>query len=199
VPIHRGCDVTEFAQDETGVDVELSDGRSFRAEYLVGCDGGRSLVRKQAGIDFAGWDASISYLIAEGEMTEPEWGLRRGEKGVNAIAKLEDGKRARVVLIEQQLMQGDEPTLGELREALVAVYGSDFGVRKVTWLSRFTDAARQAAAYRVRRVLLAGDAAHVHSPTGGQGLNVGVLDAVNLGWKLAQVIRGTSPENLLDS
>jgi 2-polyprenyl-6-methoxyphenol hydroxylase-like FAD-dependent oxidoreductase len=200
VPIHRGREVTGFAQDETGVDVELSDGRSLRAKYLVGCDGGRSLIRRQAGIDFPGWDPSISYLIAEGEMTdEPAWGIRRGERGINALGKLEDGKRVRVVLIEQDVRQGDEPTLDELRDALIAVYGTDYGVHKVTWLSRFTDAARQAASYRERRVLLAGDAAHVHSPTGGQGLNIGVQDAVNLGWKLAQVIRGTSQESLLDT
>ena len=200
VPIYRGREVTGFAQDDTGVDVELSDGRSLRAKYLVGCDGGRSLIRKKAGIDFPGWDPSTSYLIAEVEMTEePEWGIRRGEKGINALGKLEDGKRVRVVLIEQHVGQGDEPTLGDLREALIAVYGTDYGVHNATWLSRFTDMARQAASYRERRVLLAGDAAHVHSPAGGQGLNIGVQDAVNLGWKLAQVVNGTSPESLLDT
>ena len=200
VPIYRGREVTGFAQDDTGVDVELSDGRSLRAKYLVGCDGGRSLIRKKAGIDFPGWDPSVSYLIAEVEMTEePAWGIRRGEKGINALGKLEDGKRVRVVLIEPHVRQGDEPTLDDLREALIAVYGTDFGVHNVTWLSRFTDMARQAASYRERRVLLAGDAAHVHSPAGGQGLNIGVQDAVNLGWKLAQVVNGTSPESLLDT
>jgi 2-polyprenyl-6-methoxyphenol hydroxylase-like FAD-dependent oxidoreductase len=200
VPIHRGREVTGFAQDDTGVDVELSDGRSLRAQYLVGCDGGRSVVRKSAGIDFPGWEASISYLIAEVEMTgEPELGIRRGEKGINGLGRLEDGKRVRAVLIEQQLRQGDAPTLADLREALIAVYGSDYGAHDVTWLSRFTDTARQAASYRAQRVLLAGDAAHVHSPAGGQGLNIGVQDAVNLGWKLAQVVKGTSPESLLDT
>ena len=192
--------MTGFAQDDTGVDVELSDGGSLRAKYLVGCDGGRSLIRKKAGIDFPGWDPSVSYLIAEVEMAEePAWGIRLGEKGINALGKLEDGKRVRVVLIEPHVRQGDEPTLDDLREALIAVYGTDFGVHNVTWLSRFTDMARQAASYRERRVLLAGDAAHVHSPAGGQGLNIGVQDAVNLGWKLAQVVKGTSPESLLDT
>ncbi len=200
VTTYRGREVTGFAQDDTGVDVELSDGRSLRGEYLVGCDGGRSLIRRKAGIDFPGWDASISYLIAEVEMTEePAWGIRRGERGVNALGKAEDGKRVGVVLVEPQVRQGDEPTLGELREALIAVYGTDFGVRNPTWLSRFTDMARQAASYRNGRVLLAGDAAHVHAPSGGQGLNIGVQDAVNLGWKLAQVVRRTSPESLLDT
>src|SRR5262249_45198787 len=154
----------------------------------------------QACIDFPGWDASTSYLIAEVEMTqEPAWGVRRGEKGVNALGKLEDGKRVRAVLVEPSVGKTDDPTLQDLRDALVGVYGTDFGVRNPTWLSRFTDMARQAASYRNRRVLLAGDAAHVHAPAGGQGLNIGVQDAVNLGWKLAQVVRGTSPENLLDT
>lgn len=110
-----------------------------------------------------------------------------------------DGNRARIVLREEQVRRGDEPTLDELRETLIALYGTDFGVHAVTWLSRFTDMTRQAATYRDRRVLLAGDAAHVHSPNGGQGLNLGVQDAVNLGWKLAQVVNGISDERLLDT
>jgi 2-polyprenyl-6-methoxyphenol hydroxylase-like FAD-dependent oxidoreductase len=200
VTFYRAREVTGFAQDDAGVSVELSDGRSLRAQYLVGCDGGRSRIRKQAGIDFPGWDAATSYLIAEVEMTEePAWGVRRGPQGVNAIGKLDDGKRARVVLVEPHAGRDEEPSLKDLREALAAVYGTDFGVRNPTWLSRFTDMARQAASYRERRILLAGDAAHVHAPAGGQGLNLGVQDAVNLGWKLAQVVRGTSPESLLDT
>jgi 3-(3-hydroxy-phenyl)propionate hydroxylase len=200
VKFYRGLEVTGFVQDDTGVDVALSDGRSLRAKYLAGCDGGRSLIRKKAGIDFPGWEASTSYLIAEVEMAdEPAWGIRRGEKGVNALGKLEGGKRVGVVLVEPDVRKGDEPTLQDLRDAFIAAYGTDFGVRNPTWLSRFTDMARQAASYRDRRVLLAGDAAHVHSPTGGQGLNIGVQDAVNLGWKLAQVIKETSPESLLDT
>src|SRR4051812_2666347 len=200
VPIYRGREVTDFTQDDTGVDVKLSDGRSLRANYLIGCDGGRSLIRKKAGIDFPGWDPSTSYLIAEVETAEePEWGVRRGPKGINAFAKLDDGKSARVVLSEQQVRRGGEPTLRDVREALIGVYGTDFGLRSAIHISRFTDMARQAARYRDRRVLLAGDAAHVHSPMGGQGLNIGVQDAVNLGWKLAQVIHGISPESLLDT
>jgi hypothetical protein len=130
---------------------------------------------------------------------EPAWGIRHGDKGINALGKLDDGKRVRVVLIEPEVRQGEVPALDDLSGALKAVYGTDFGVHDVTWLSRFTDATRQAAAYRAGRILLAGDAAHIHSPAGGQGLNLGVQDAVNLGWKLAQVVRGTSPESLLDS
>jgi 2-polyprenyl-6-methoxyphenol hydroxylase-like FAD-dependent oxidoreductase len=200
VPIIREREVTGIAQDETGVDVRLSDGRSLRAKYLVGCDGGRSLVRKDAGIEFPGWDASVSSLIAEVELREePEWGIRRDENGTQAIGKLEDGPRVSVVLTEPYSGQAGEPTLRELRQALVAVWGTDYGAYSPTWISRFTDTTRQAETYRKGRVLLAGDAAHVHYPVGGQGLNIGVQDAVNLGWKLAQVVAGTSPESLLDS
>jgi len=200
VPIYRGCEVTGFVQNETSVSVDLSDGRSLRAKYLVGCDGGRSLIRKKAGIDFPGWDASTSYLIAEIETAEePQWGIRRGEKGIKAIAKLEDGKRARIVLNEPEIGQSDKPTLSDLREALIAAYETDYGLRNAAYISRFTDMTRQAESYRRGRVLLAGDAAHVHSPHGGQGLNLSVQDAVNLGWKLAQVVDGTSPENLLET
>jgi len=197
---YRGRDVTGFVQDEARVDVELSDAQVIRARYLVGCDGGRSIVRKKAGIDFPGWDADISYLIFEAQMAdEPPWGLRNGPRGVYAIGKLEDGQRVRGVVTEQRLERGSEPTADDLRAALVGAYGADFGVHDITWLSRFTDAARQASTYRQGRVLLAGDAAHVHSPVGGQGLNIGMQDAVNLGWKLAQVVKGTSPESLLDT
>jgi 3-(3-hydroxy-phenyl)propionate hydroxylase len=200
VPVLRGREVTGFTEDRSGVDVELSDGQSLRAAHLVGCDGGRSLVRKIAAIDFPGWEPSTSYLIAEVEMAdEPAWGMRRDAKGTYALGKHEDGKRVGVVLRDEHVTQGEEPTQGELRAALVALYGTDFGLRRATFLSRFTDATRQAASYRKGRVLLAGDAAHVHSPVGGQGLNLGVQDAVNLGWKLAQVVSGTSPESLLDT
>ena len=200
VPIYRGREVTGFAQDDTGVDVELSDGESLRAGYLVGCDGGRSLIRKAAGIEFPGWDPTISHLIAEVEMAEePEWGSRRDAHGIHGLSRMEDGKTVRVMVTEQCLGRTGEPTLGDLSEELVAVYGTDFGIHSPAWISRFTDMARQAASYRDRRVLLAGDAAHVHYPTGGQGLNIGVQDAVNLGWKLAQVVRKTSPESLLDT
>jgi 3-(3-hydroxy-phenyl)propionate hydroxylase len=199
VPIYRGREVTGFAQEDTGVDVELSDGQSLRAEYLVGCDGGRSLIRKAAGIEFPGWDPSTSCLIAEVEMVEePEWGMRRDAIGVQALSRLEDGP-VRVLVTERHVGHTGEPTLRDLSEALIAVYGTDYGVHSPTSISRFTDMTRQAASYRYRRVLLAGDAAHVHFPVGGQGLNIGVQDAVNLGWKLAQVLKETSPESLLDT
>lgn len=211
VRTYHGSEVTGFAQDDSGVDVELSGDRSLRARYLVGCDGGRSVIRRAAGIGFPGWDPTVSNLIAEVETAEPpELGTRRDEKGIHGIGRLEyeirdgevvyaDSGPVRVVVTEQRLQVAGEPTLHDLSEALIAVYGTDFGVHSPAWISRFTDMTRQAAAYRAGRVLLAGDAAHVHSPAGGQGLGLGVQDAVNLGWKLAQVVHGTAPESLLDT
>jgi 2-polyprenyl-6-methoxyphenol hydroxylase-like FAD-dependent oxidoreductase len=211
VPIYRGCEVTGFAQDDTGVDVEVSERQSPRAEYLVGCDGGRSLIRRAAGIEFPGWDPTTSSLIAEVEMAEePELGIRRDDKGTHAFGRVEyelrDGEviykdegPVRVMVTEGRPGPASEPTLRDLSEGLIAVYGTDYGIHSPTWISRFTDMTRQAASYREGRVLLAGDAAHVHSPVGGQGLNTGVQDAVNLGWKLAQVVNRTSPEGLLDT
>ena len=200
-PVLREREVMGFVQDNDGVDVQLSDGGSIRAPYLVGCDGGRSTVRKLAGIDFPGVDASTSWMIAEVEMDEvPELGFRRDRAGNQAaIGQREPGEPYGVVLPEPEVDHAGPPTLDELRELLVAIYGTDFGLRGAGSISRFTDVSRQAAAYRRGRVLLAGDAAHVHPPQGGQGLNVGVQDAVNLGWKLAQVVKGTSPDALLDT
>jgi 2-polyprenyl-6-methoxyphenol hydroxylase-like FAD-dependent oxidoreductase len=198
VRIYYGREVVGFAQDGSGVDVELSDGEPLRAQYLVGCDGGRSVIRKAAGIEFPGWDPTRSNLIAEVEVTEqPPRGIRHDASGIHALHRLEDGKTFRVIVSERELGPSSEPTLHDLSEALITVYGTDFGIHSPTWISRFTDMTRQAAAYRDRRVLLAGDSAHVHYPAGGQGLSLGVQDAVNLGWKLAQVVKGTSPESLL--
>ena len=211
VPIYRGIEVTGFVQDDSGVDVALSDGQSLRAEYLVGCDGGRSLIRKAAGIEFPGSDPTVSNLIAEVEVTEqPKLGIHHNEFGAHGFSKLNyeirdgeiiylDGGPLRVMVTERQVGSGGEPTLRELSEALIDIFGTDYGIHSPTWISRFTDMTRQAASYRDRRVLLAGDAAHVHYPAGGQGLNLGVQDAVNLGWKLAQVVKKQSPDSLLDS
>ena len=211
VPLGYAREVTGFAQESRGVDVELSDGRPLRAEYIVGCDGGRSLVRKTAGIDFPGWDPTTSSLIALVEMTEePELGIRRDEVGMHALGRTEyeirdgqvvyaDSGPVGVMVTERHVGATAEPTLRELSDALVAVYGTDYGIHSPTFISRFTDATRQAATYRQGRILLAGDAAHVHAPDGGQGLNTGVQDAVNLGWKLAQVVKGLTPDTLLDT
>jgi 2-polyprenyl-6-methoxyphenol hydroxylase-like FAD-dependent oxidoreductase len=201
VNVQYGREVVGFTPDDAGAEVHLADGESLRAGYIVGCDGGRSVVRKTAGIDFPGWDPTRSNLIAEVQLTEePPAGARHDARGIHALHRMEDGRTFRVVVTEQQL--GDaagEPTLSDLSESLNAVYGTDFGAHEPTWISRFTDATRQAAHYRAGPVLLAGDAAHVHYPAGGQGLSLGVQDAVNLGWKLAQVVKGVSADGLLDT
>ncbi len=211
VTFYRGREVTGFVQDDTGVDVQVSEGQSLRAEYLVGCDGGRSVIRRAAGIEFPGWDPTMSSLIAEVEMTEePKLGMQRDARGIHGLGRrdyeIRDGKivfadkgPVRVMVTEDHVGGTTEPTLRDLSEGLISVYGTDFGAHSPTFISRFTDTTRQAATYRKGRVLLAGDAAHVHSPVGGQGLNTGAQDAVNLGWKLAQVIKRTSPESLLDT
>jgi 2-polyprenyl-6-methoxyphenol hydroxylase-like FAD-dependent oxidoreductase len=211
VPIYRGIEVTGFTQDDAGVDIELTSGRSLRAQYLVGCDGGRSLIRKAAGIDFPGSDPTTSNLIAEVEMTEtPELGIHRSALGIHSFGRMEyeirDGQVVYkdegpigVLVTEQHFGATADPTLRDLSDALIAACGTDYGVHSPTSITRFTDAARQAASYRKGRVLLAGDAAHVHPPDGGQGIQTGVQDAVNLGWKLAQVVHQTSPDSLLDT
>lgn len=211
VTVLRGRDVTGLAQDDDGVDVALSDGGSLRAGYLVGCDGGRSVVRKATGIAFPGWDATTSSLIGEVEMDgTPELGVHRGPAGIYAFGReqyeIRDGEivyadegPVRVMVTEMEVGPQTEPTLEDLRGALVTACGTDHGAHSPTWISRFSDMTRQAETYREGRVLLAGDAAHVHAPDGGHGLQMGVHDAVNLGWKLAQVVRGTSPTELLDT
>jgi len=208
---YRGTEVVGLVQDGSGVDVELAAGGGMRASYLVGCDGGRSVVRKAAGIGFPGWDPTRSNLIAEAEMVDPELGTREDEHGIHGIGRLDyeivDGEivwaqegPVRILLTEPEVVtSGEEPTLEDLRAGLLAVFGTDYGVHGLTSIARFTDVTRQADAYRKGRVLLAGDAAHIHAPEGAQGLQTGVQDAVNLGWKLAQVVHGTSPDSLLDT
>jgi 2-polyprenyl-6-methoxyphenol hydroxylase-like FAD-dependent oxidoreductase len=211
VMIYRGREVTAIAQDDTGVDVDLSGGDSLRAQYLVGCDGGRSRIRKAAGIAFPGFDPTTSSLIAEVEVAEePPWGIHRNALGTHAFGRaayeIRDGEvvyldrgPARVMVTEARVGPASEPTFGDLSAALIAAYGTDYGIHSPRRISRFTDMTRQAASYRNGRVLLAGDAAHVHAPDGGQGLQTGVQDAVNLGWKLAQVVNRISPDALLDT
>ncbi|MFE7784968.1 rifampin monooxygenase [Streptomyces nigrescens] len=204
--IRRGCEVVGLSQDEEGVTVELADGARLRSRYLVGCDGGRSAVRKLVGVGFPGEPATVETLLGEMEVTEDPATIAAVVEEVRkthlrfGVGPAEDGV-CRVVVPADGVAEdrATAPTLDEFKRQLRAFAGTDFGVHSPRWLSRFGDATRQAERYRVGRVLLAGDAAHIHPPTGGQGLNLGVQDAFNLGWKLAAAVSGWAPEGLLDS
>lgn len=209
--IRRGAEVVGLSQsddgDEDGVTVELAEGTRLRARYVVGCDGGRSAVRKLLGVGFPGEPATVETLLGEMEVTEDPATVaavvaevRRTQLRFGVAPPGEDGV-CRVVVPADGVAEdrATAPTIEEFRQRLRAVAGTDFGVHSPRWLSRFGDATRQAERYRVGRVLLAGDAAHIHPPTGGQGLNLGVQDAFNLGWKLAAEVNGWAPEGLLDS
>ncbi|KOG32634.1 FAD-dependent monooxygenase [Streptomyces resistomycificus] len=207
VRVRRSCGVSGIRPNATGVTVEVSPAQAapatLRARYLVGCDGGRSTVRKLAGIDFPGTEATMTALIGDVELPDlPEdyvWVRRCAGGDFSAIA-FEPGWYRVITSEWDHVADRDEaPTFEQLRQSLVRLAGTDYGMHSPRWVSRFNDAARQAARYRAGRVLLAGDAAHIHFPAGGQGLNMGVQDAVNLGWKLASVVRGQAPESLLDS
>ncbi|MFJ2237755.1 rifampin monooxygenase [Streptomyces sp. NPDC087859] len=204
--IRRGCEVVGVSQDEDGVSVELADGSRLRSRYLVGCDGGRSTVRKLLGIGFPGQPSQAETLLGEMEVTETQetiaavvTEIRQTEKRFG-LGPVGEG-RYRVVVPAEGVAEDRSvaPTLEEFKRQLRACSGTDFGVHSPRWLSRFGDATRLAERYRVGRVLLAGDAAHVHPPLGGQGLNLGIQDAFNLGWKLAAEVTGRAPEGLLDS
>ncbi|MDF6041371.1 rifampin monooxygenase [Streptomyces sp. JH14] len=204
--IRRGCEVAGLSQDEDGVTVELADGTQLRSRYLVACDGGRSTVRKQLGVGFPGEPATVETLLGEMELTEDPATVaavveevRRTQLRFGATS-LGEGRWRLVVPAEGVSEDRTAPTtLEEFKQQLRATAGTDFGVHSPRWLSRFGDATRQAEHYRVGRVLLAGDAAHIHPPAGGQGLNLGLQDAFNLGWKLAAAVDGWAPEGLLDS
>jgi 3-(3-hydroxy-phenyl)propionate hydroxylase len=199
VEIRRGVEVTGVSADDDGVEVQLAAGGPVRARYVVGADGGRSMVRRAAGIPMVGPDATRSSLIAEVKVAgEPIQQGKVDGRGIHGLYPM-GGGLVRVVVTEASLGPATEPTLAELRQALTDVFGTDFGVHSPTWLSRFTDATRQAESYRKGRVLLAGDAAHVHAPTGGLGIGLGLQDAVNLGWKLGWVLQGISGAELLDT
>ncbi|MDI9974519.1 MULTISPECIES: rifampin monooxygenase [Rhodococcus] len=206
VEIRRGCELVGLNQDEHGVTALLADGTQLRSRYLVGCDGGRSTVRKLLGVDFPGEPSRVDTLLGEVELTAPQETLdavvaevRKTQLRFGAMP-LQDGVyRIGVPAAGVAEDRTVAPTLDELKQQLRATAGTDFGVHSPRWLSRFGDATRQAERYRVRRVLLAGDAAHIHPPVGGQGLNLGIQDAFNLGWKLAAEVGGWAPEGLLDS
>ncbi|MBT2452379.1 rifampin monooxygenase [Streptomyces sp. ISL-43] len=208
--IRRGCEVVGLSQyedgDGDGVTVALADGTRLRSRYLVGCDGGRSVVRKRLGVGFPGEPAKVETLLGDMEMTES------AEKVAAVVAEVRktqlrfgtipNGDGTYRIIVPADGVAEDRtaaPTLDEFKRRLRAFAGTDFGVHSPRWLSRVGDATRQAERYRVGRVLLAGDAAHIHPPTGGQGLNLGVQDAFNLGWKLAAEVNGWAPEGLLDS
>ncbi|MET9929067.1 MULTISPECIES: rifampin monooxygenase [unclassified Streptomyces] len=204
--IRRGCEVVGVSQDDAGVSVEAADGTRLRSRYLVGCDGGRGVVRKEVGVAFPGEPATVETLLGDMEMTEePEVvaavvaEVRRTQLRFGTIPNGDGTHRVIVPAERVSEERAGAPTLEEFTERLRAVAGTDFGVHSPRWLSRFGDATRQAEQYRVGRVLLAGDAAHIHPPTGGQGLNLGVQDAFNLGWKLAAEVNGWAPQGLLDS
>ena len=212
LPSYRGVEMTGLSQDDGGVTVQLSDERLLRGAYVVGCDGGRSAVRKAAGIGFPGTEPTTSNLIAVAELADPppEWGIRRDATGIHSLGRvnyeIRDGKvvyadegPVGVLITETEVGGATEPTLDDLRQAMIGVYGTDYGIHSPSSIARFTDATRQAETYRKGSVLVAGDAAHIHPPDGGQGLQTGLQDAVNLGWKLAQVVKGTAPESLLDT
>ncbi len=206
VEIRRGCELVGLSQDDHGVTAELADGTQLRSRYLVGCDGGRSTVRKLLGVAFPGEPSRVETLLGEVEVAVPPETLaavvaevRKTQLRFGAVP-LEDGVY-RVVVPAEGVAEDRAvpPTLDELKEQLRVFAGTDFGVHSPRWLSRFGDATRLAERYRVGRVLLAGDAAHIHPPTGGQGLNLGIQDAFNLGWKLAAEANSWAPEGLLDS
>ncbi|WP_405137597.1 rifampin monooxygenase [Nocardia sp. NBC_01388] len=206
VEIRSGSELLGFTQDDEGVTVELADGTQLRSRYLVGCDGGRSTVRKLLGVEFPGESSTVDTLLGEVELTasaetltsvmtevrktQLRFGAMPLGNGIFRLVVPADG------VAEDRSVP---PTLDEVKQQLLATAGTDFGVHSPRWLSRFGDATRQAEQYRVGRVLLAGDAAHVHPPMGGQGLNLGIQDAFNLGWKLAAAINGWAPDGLLDS
>ncbi|AEB44962.1 rifampin monooxygenase [Micromonospora maris] len=204
--LRRGCELVGLSQDEDGVTAELADGTQLRARYLVGCDGGRSTVRNLLGVGFPGEPSRVDTLLGEMEADAPldtivamVTEIRKTQKRFG-LGPLGNGVYRVIVPAEKVAVDRTvAPTLDEFKQQLRAYAGTDFGVHSPRWLSRFGDATRLAERYRVDRVLLAGDAAHIHPPTGGQGLNLGIQDAVNLGWKLAAEVNGWAPEGLLDS
>ncbi len=203
--VRRGCAVTGFEQDDQGVTVELADGEKLRSRYLIGCDGGRSTVRKQLGVGFPGEPSRTDTLFGEMHL-----GVPQGEIAAKVAELSQTNKRFSLRSFGEGVYQliipaaavsdrAEPPTLEDFKQQLRTIAGTDFGVHSPRWMSRFGDATRLAESYRVGRVLLAGDAAHVHPPIGGQGLNLGIQDAFNLGWKLAAQVRGWAPPTLLDT
>lgn len=206
VRVRRGAEVVGLHQDAKGVTVELADGERLGAGYVVGCDGGRSTIRKALGIDFVGEAATEETLLGEMAVTDPAEEIAAAVSEVRRTQQRfglgPSGEGVWRVVVPAKGVTEDRsaaPTLEDFREQLTAYAGTDFGVHSPRWLSRFGNATRLAERYREGRALLAGDAGHVHPPLGGQGLNLGIQDAFNLGWKLAGTLRGWAPDGLLDT
>ncbi|MFC4950260.1 rifampin monooxygenase [Pseudonocardia sp. GCM10023141] len=203
--VQRGCAVVGLTQDGAGVTVELAGGEQLRSRYLVGCDGARSTVRKLLGVGFPGEPSRTETLMGEMEVGVSQEEIAATVTGGRAthqrfwLRPVGPGTYSVVVPAAGVRDRAEPPTLEDFRQQLRSIAGTDFGVHSPRWMSRFGDATRLAERYRVGRVLLAGDAAHIHPPIGGQGLNLGVQDAFNLGWKLAAQVRGWAPEPLLDT
>jgi 2-polyprenyl-6-methoxyphenol hydroxylase-like FAD-dependent oxidoreductase len=204
VEIVRGARVVGLAQDGDGVSVELAGGDRVRARYAVGCDGAHSTVRTRLGIDFVGKQYETHILLADVRLASPPAETlfaRTGPQGVVLFVPFGDGWFRAIAWdrLREQAPLAEPVTLAEMRDAFGRIAGGDFGMSEMRWSSRFLSERRQARNYRSGRVFLAGDAAHVHSPLGGQGMNTGLGDAMNLGWKLASAVRGSAPPWLLDS
>ncbi|MEV6967978.1 FAD-dependent monooxygenase [Hamadaea sp. NPDC051192] len=201
--IRRGAELASFTQDDSGVTVELTDGSRVRADYLVGCDGGRSTVRRVAHIGFPGTPATMTAMLGDVHLADPPahdiFQERRAQGSFSVLSSGSGWHRVITNEFDHVADRGEPVTLEGLRAVMRKIAGTDYGMHTPRWLSRHGDAARQADRYRDGRVLLAGDAAHIHFPAGGQGLNTGVQDAVNLGWKLAAVVHGQAPHTLLDT
>jgi 2-polyprenyl-6-methoxyphenol hydroxylase-like FAD-dependent oxidoreductase len=204
VDVRRGAEVVDLHQDRDGVTVQLADGDSLRAEYVVGCDGAHSAVRRLVGIDFVGKQYETHILLADVRLASPPAETlfaRTGREGVALFVPFGDGWFRAIVWdrLREQAPLTEPVTLDEIKDAFRRITGQDYGMSDMRWSSRFLSERRQARNYRRGRVFLAGDAAHVHSPLGGQGMNTGLGDALNLGWKLAVAVRGRAPGWLLDS
>ncbi|POX42871.1 hypothetical protein C3486_03025 [Streptomyces sp. Ru73] len=204
--IRRGHEVTAVRQDENGAEADVTGpggAYTLRARYLVGTDGGRSLVRRSAGIGFPGTGGRVTARLADVVLADREkapMGMERTERGLLFCVPLDETyHRVATFDFEKGKEPGSELSLAEFTESLREVWGDDLGAAEPRWLSWFTDSACQAERYREGRIFLAGDAAHTHFPVGGQGVNLGLQDAFNLGWKLAAEVNGWAPEGLLDT
>ena len=204
VPVVRGAEVVGLTQDDDGVTVECADGTSIATKYVVGCDGAHSTVRQRVGIEFAGKQYETHILLADVQLTRAPNETLTGvtnERGAVLMIPFGDGWFRAIAWdrLREQAPLKEPVTIEEIRDSVHRIAGEDYGMTDMRWSSRFLSERKQAERYRAGRVFIAGDAAHVHSPLGGQGMNTGIADAMNLGWKLAEAVGGTAPGWLLDS